>query len=114
MKLSFGSLAVTCAVFHLSISVQAFDQTIYCGSVLISIGDNASKVVEACGRPAQVNTSYVEREASLSTHAGRVGVQLAERELVPVERWRYEARTSQLARLIVIKDGLVSEIFVGP
>jgi hypothetical protein len=39
---------------------------------------------------------------------------MAEREMVPVERWRYDARSNQLPRLIVIKDGVVTEIVSGP
>jgi len=114
MKSSLALVLAISAPMVMAIPTLAAEQTLYCGSALISLGDTSSRVLEACGRPTQVNTSYVERELSIAARSGRVAAQMAEREMVPVERWRYDARSNQLPRLIVIKDGVVTEIVSGP
>jgi hypothetical protein len=105
-------LGASIATFALSGPCLALE-SIYCGKALVSKGDSAALVNERCGKPSQVTTSYVEIEQSLSARQGNASARLGERELIPVERWRYEAGNGDLPRLLVFKNGFLIDILVG-
>jgi hypothetical protein len=95
------------------------EESMRCGTRLISEGDPQAKVVKICGKPTQTETRTILR-AGIPRQDIRVGVRLAasrshdellvhDRSLVEieVEVWLYNRGPSRLMREVVFRDNRI-------
>jgi hypothetical protein len=94
--------AVALALLAIAPSAHA----LHCGTRVIDRGDDAAKLLEFCGEPANVQSRRIERTPIDAN--GRVYRGFTEEVLV--EEWTYNFGPYQLMVKIRLDDGIVADI----
>ena len=90
-------------LFALAGSAHAF----HCGSRIVTKGDHAVEVLEACGEPTYRQTQPAYTGYRYGT---RFGLGLYYTEEILVEEWTYNLGPHRLMRVLRLEDGIVTAI----
>lgn len=82
-----------------------------CGTELVQLGDNFTRVEDACGEPDDryhVGTKYVEQ-----TRRDRYGNEATLAHAILVDVWVYKRGSSQFTRMLYFENGVLVDIEQG-
>ena len=82
-----------------------------CGTELVQLGDNFTRVEDACGEPDSsyhVGTKYIEQ-----TRRDRYGNEATLAQAILVDVWVYKRGTGQFTRTLYFENGVLVDIEQG-
>jgi len=97
------ALALTAVLWGLAGAARA-DDSMSCGSVLITTGMVGSQVVAKCGQPKDKNVTEVPQRARRANGSSVVV------GTVHVERWTYDRGYGQFPALLTFEEGKLKSI----
>ncbi len=86
--------------------VNAYAETIDCKGGIISVGDSRVDLVTKCGEPDWKDSHDEVISERLDSDTKR-------KVIVVVDEWTYNFGTSQLIRIVTMKNGRISDIRTG-
>ncbi|MES2887600.1 MAG: DUF2845 domain-containing protein [Pseudomonadota bacterium] len=106
----FAARAVVCAaaLWCLAPSAWAFK----CNSNVIDVGLHKMEVLKKCGAPALKDSRIERRTVRLRNGGALAGgaVEVEREQQVTIEEWVYNFGPSQFMQLLVIENGLVTDV----
>jgi Protein of unknown function (DUF2845) len=101
-----GFLSVLFALTLTLLWIDAYADSFSCQGGIISTDDRSADVVAKCGDP-DFRDSHQEEVTQ------RLSADTKQKVLVTVEEWTYNLGPSQFMRIVVLKNGRVTEIRTG-
>jgi Protein of unknown function (DUF2845) len=86
--------------------VDVYADSLSCSGGIISTGDRSADVLAKCGSPDS-------KDSHLEEVTQRIDADTKQKVYVTVEEWTYNFGTNQFMRIVVLKNGQVTEILTG-
>ncbi len=103
---NMGFLLALLAFVAIVPSADVFAATFSCRGGIISTGDRSMDVLAKCGEPDS-------KESHQEELSERFGEGARQKIFITVEEWTYNFGPTQLMRIIILKNGVVSDIRTG-
>ncbi len=101
-----GIFLLFLASVTLILSAGVFADTFSCGGGIISTGDRSMDVLAKCGQPDS-------RESHQEELSERLDDNTKQKVFVTVEEWTYNLGPAQFMRIVILKNGVVTNIRTG-
>jgi hypothetical protein len=86
--------------------VNVYADSLSCSGGIISTGDRSADVLGKCGAPDS-------KDSHLEEITQRVDADAKQKVYITVEEWTYNFGTNQFMRIVVLRNGEITEIRTG-
>ena len=101
-----GIILLFLAFVTLTPAGDVLADTFSCAGGIISVGDRSMDVLAKCGQPDSKESHQEELGERLDDNT-------KQKVFVTVEEWTYDLGTTQFMRIVVLKNGVVTDIRTG-